>query len=178
MVGQTDMSDMFYDYIIYILSFSSMQHFANFAFLKERVQDTVTGRQTVQRLKKTHEKTHTKYWCGRQTSKNLRREIFLRTQSCANNWWTPPPSLPPSPATLRAPLFVGMFSSHWSYQSMLKLQRQFGNFRGHAKPWWGCPQWQVVTVNRYSLRTLKNDSLPFIGASGLTGSTCDSWFSP
>ena len=57
-MGQTDMSDMFYDYIIYILSFSSMQHFANFAFLKERVQDTVTGRQTVQRLKKTHEKTH------------------------------------------------------------------------------------------------------------------------
>jgi len=86
MVGQTDMSDMFYDYIIYILSFSSMQHFANFAFLKERVQDTLTGRQTAQRLKKTHEKTHTKYWCGRQTSKNLRREIFLRTQSCANNW--------------------------------------------------------------------------------------------
>ena len=127
---------------------------------------------------KKHMKKHTKYWCGRQTSKNLRREIFLRTQSCANNWWTPPPSLPPSPATLRAPLFVGMFSSHWSYQSMLKLQRQFGNFRGHAKPWWGCPQWQVVTVNRYSLRTLKNDPLPFIGASGLTGSTCDSWFSP
>ena len=123
-------------------------------------------------------KKNTKYWCGRQTSKNLRREIFLRTQSCTNNWWTPPPSLPPSPATLRAPLFVGMFSSHWSYQSMLKLQRQFGNFRGHAKPWWGCPQWQVVTVNRYSLRTLKNDSLPFIGASGLTGSTCDLWFSP
>jgi hypothetical protein len=55
-MGQTDMSDMFYDYIIYILSFSSMQHFANFAFLKESVQDTVTGRQTVQRLKKTHEK--------------------------------------------------------------------------------------------------------------------------
>ena len=42
----------------------------------------------------------------------------MRTQSCTNNWWTPPPSLPPSPATLLAPLFAGMFSSHWSYQDI------------------------------------------------------------
>ena len=54
-------------------------------------------------------------FCGCQTSKKL----FLGTQVCTNNWWTPPPSLPPSPATLRAPLFVGVLSSHWPYQGIV-----------------------------------------------------------